>query len=146
MQVESHHREESYGISPEVVPDGKKNIWCIFTRFQNRQSSGQKSYRAKGEWNAYMLTGPGSRRFLNAWTADAKKFADTSESKGAPLHFSSLLRKCFQAYVSQLHILLREYPDGSATRASLLAHADRVTSVDDFQFLTCEFAKVLAMI
>ena len=108
MQVESHHREESYGISPEVVPDGKKNIWCIFTRFQNRQSSGQKSYRAKGEWNAYMLTGPGSRRFLNAWAADPKKFADTSESKGAPLHFSSLLRKCFQAYVSQLHILLRE--------------------------------------
>ena len=108
MQVKSHHREESYGKSPEVVPDGKKNIWCIFTRFRNRQSSGQKSYRAKGEWNAYMLTGPGSRRFLNAWAADPKKFADTSESKGAPLHFSSLLRKCFQAYVSQLHILLRE--------------------------------------
>ena len=28
MQVKSHHREESYGKSPEVVPDGKKNILC----------------------------------------------------------------------------------------------------------------------
>jgi hypothetical protein len=73
---------------------GKKNIWRVFTRFRQKSFCGK--FCVKYDWNKFMLTGPGSRRFLNIYTSDPKHFADASESDGAFLHFSAKLQKCFQ--------------------------------------------------
>ena len=83
---------------------GKKNIWRVFTRFRNKAlvQDGKKSFRAMKDWNSFMLTGPGSRRLLNAYSGDPRKFADSNESAAAFLHFSQYQAETRPMYVAHV--------------------------------------------
>ena len=89
----------------------------------------------------------GQGRFLNVWTGSPKKFAaDSTESEDAFLYFSRLLEQCHRAYITQLGVLMKAHDPDSAEYAALAAHKLKARTVDDYQFLTCEFAKILAML
>ena len=121
----------------------KKNAFRIFTRYRDRRAAG--STDSRGEWNSIALTGPGARRFLNLHTGRAAKAKDKNESEAACTEFSKLLLHLWRAYRILTGTLVQKLQmDGLLNEAAAVtSHRERTATVDDMQFLACEFYEVL---
>ena len=113
-----------------------------------RDSRAAGSTHSRGEWNSVALTGPGARRFLNVHTGRAAKTKDNNESEAASTEFSKLLLHLWRAYRILTGSLIQQLQiDGLLDEAAAArSHRERTATVDDMQFLACEFYKVLTLI